>query len=47
MNTRMMKAVVTMKSLSFFVSPGSIWKPNASLLPSTIPNTNTAMKPLA
>ena len=30
---------------AFAASPGSILKPNESLLPSMMPNTNTAMKP--
>src|SRR6266851_3169081 len=47
MNRRMMNAVVSMYSSSFWASPASILKPNVSLLPSTMPNTNTAMKPLA
>jgi len=47
MNRRMMKAVVNMYSSSFCASPASIAKPNDSLLPSMMPNTNTAMKPLA
>ncbi len=47
MNRRMMKAVVSTNSASFCASPASILKPKLSLLPSTTPNTNTAMKPLA
>ena len=47
MNSRMMNAVVITKSSSFCDSPGSILKPNESLLPIMMPNTNTAMKPLA
>ena len=45
MNRRMMKEVVSTNSSSFCASPGSIRKPKLSLLPSTTPNTNTAMKP--
>ena len=43
----MMKAVVSTNSASFCVSPGSILNPNVSLLPMTMPNTNTAKKPEA
>ena len=47
MNMRMINAVVRTNSSSRCCSPGSILKPNRSLLPIAIPNTNTAMKPLA
>ncbi len=45
MNMRMISAVVMTYSSSFSCSRSSILKPKASLLPITMPNTNTAMKP--
>src|SRR6516164_196650 len=45
--SRMMNAVVTTNSASLCASPASIRKPKTSLLPSTMPNTNTAMNPEA
>jgi len=42
-----MKAVVETNSSSRFCSVGPMLNPNESLLPMKIPNTNTAMKPLA
>src|SRR6185312_13910144 len=47
MNRRMMKAVVPTYSSCACSSAPLILNPNVSLLPMTMPNTNTAMKPLA
>ena len=47
MNILMIRVVVAIKSSSFPCSPGFMAKPKTFLLPIMMPNTKTAMNPLA